>query len=368
MEKSNFFGKTGFFLFRLLPPGWRAGLLKWIITVRYRSPSLVCPWNCASMKKILVLLPEDPVEAFHQINNYLRIAPLFKNAKVSIFCTKNVGRFFRLVHPDAEFNEYEISSRFLFSREFTAWGKIFSKEEFDLCLLLERSPDISLLFLVGKTVAPIRAGYSGAGDFPFLNIHVTPSGKRQYLADQNSIMAQIFGASERAKMHWRVSKETVDEITLMMRESNVDEATRLIGIDAGLFYTAFGFEWTRQLCNMLKAGKNRTCCLFIDGEPDSGLSEFVSSMRLPVFSNLSPSRYAALVVRCACFISGRSVFFELTNLIGKPLIGVFEKAVCSIYCKQSVSTRGITYSLTPDESTIRNIADLVDSLEKKVNN
>jgi len=172
MVKSKIFDRVKLGAFRLLPQKWRNAALAWILRTWYKPPMLVFPVNVQAIKKAFIILPEDPIEAFHQIPNYLQIAAHFDKASFFIFGTDKASEFFRHIQPDASFFEYIPSQRFLFSKEFKKWGKVFSKEEFDLCLIMEHSPDISLLYLAGKTAAAVRVGYKKAGQFPYLNLHV----------------------------------------------------------------------------------------------------------------------------------------------------------------------------------------------------
>ena len=311
----------------------------------------------SAINKILAVLPEEPVEAFHQINNYLRISSFFKNAKFVIFCTREVAPFFKQIHPEASITEYDRSVRYLFSPEFNAWGKEFNREEFDVCLMLERNPDISLRYLAGKTAAAVRVGYVGAGDFPFLNMHINPSPKRPYLSDQNALMAGIMGAADRIKVRWSVSKETMEEVSHLARERAIPVSSRLGCIDVGYFYRAFGADWTCKLCAAISSKNELAWCLLTEDEPDAGLAECIGSLRLPVFSSLSASRCAALLSRSECVVSGVSVVFELANLLRIAVIGVFEKSILSRYCRESDSTRGVGYTGKPDRTTIEAIVE-----------
>jgi ADP-heptose:LPS heptosyltransferase len=364
MGKSNFLDKTLNFLFTLLSRDKRAGLLRWIIRTSYKPPSLVFPWNLAEMKKALFILPEETVDAFHQINNYLRLLSLLKTAKVTIVCTKEIGPFFKLIYPDAVFIEYEKSSRFVFSREFREIGKMVSEEDFDICFLLERNPDMTLLFLAGKTASPVRAGYGNAGNFPFLNMHVNPSDKNVYLASSNAVMAQTFGAPERATVRIGVARETMDEIHIMTGEMQIPRNAVIVGIDAAFLVKSFGIVWTERLCSKISENKNRKCCLLIIGEAGGQVSEFISSAGLPVFPNLSPSRCAALIMRCTCIVSGRSAIFELANMMGRPAIGIFEKELSPTYFKQTATAHGRILSGEPDEDDIISVAELIDTVDK----
>ncbi len=363
MRKSNFFGKIKYAASKLLPGRWRFKCIQWALQTWYKPPGLIFPWN-STMKKVLVILPEDPVEAFHQITNYLQLVALFQKAAFSLLCTQKISPFFRQVHPAATIVEYEPPQRFLFSRDFDDIGKLFFREEFDLCLVLERTPDISLLFVAGKTAAPLRVGYRGAGEFPFLNMQMSPSPKRPYRADQNAIVAQAFGASGDITVRWSVSKETLEEISHMLRELNIHKASKLIGIDVELFVTAFGPDWTEQLCGKLLADKSISCYFYVDGDSDKAIQQFLTSIELPVFSGLSASRCAALITRSAGVISGRSIFFELANLLKKPVIGIFDEGQFATYCRPSLSTKAVTFSGSPDKKTVESVLSLLNNFEK----
>ena len=367
MAKSNLFAKSRYFLFKVLPQGYRNRLLRWIVATRFKSPQLVFPWKSAAIKKILAILPEEPVEAFHQINNYLRISAHFKHASFVLFCTKEVAPYFKQIHPEAVVIEYDRAVRHLFSSEFDAWGKELGAEEFDFCLMLERSPDISLLYIAGKTAAPVRAGYCSAGDFPFLNMHINPSPKRPYLTDQNAIMAGVFGAPDRIKIHWSVSKETVEEVAHLAREASIAPSARLGLIDVGCFFKTYGASWTQKLCAAVTVNKTITWCVVTTDAPDEALADFIATLGLAVFSNLSAPRCVALLSRSVCVVSGISVIFELAHLLHRPLIGMFEQDLLERYCRKSDTTAAVAYVGKPDQNSIQKIVELTatrDALEK----
>jgi hypothetical protein len=362
MSKSKTFDALRRFASQMMPRRWQNAILSWILRTRYKPPTLVFPWNKSAIKKALVILPEDPIEAFHQINNYLQIASFYQNATFSLLCIEKIGALFKHVHPEAFIYEYEPSQRFLFSRQLSALGASFSKEEFDMSVILEHTPDISMLFLVGKTAARIRAGYTEAGEFPFLNMHVNLSKKQRYRAEQNSVMARVLGATGSIKMQWSVSKETLEEISHMLYELHLSPSSRLIGVDVDCFYKVFGPDWIEMLCRRLRE-KDVSFYLYTQGEPDGTIPQFLSEMGSPVFSNLSAPRCAALIMRSVGVISGKSIFFELANMLGKPAVGVFEEKERAVYCRESVFTKAVSYSTTSDRSIIEKVIALADAQE-----
>jgi ADP-heptose:LPS heptosyltransferase len=363
MAKSKIFGEAMYFFSKMLPYAWSVSLIKWLVRVRYKAPVLEFPWNGMGIKKVFVILPEGPVDAFHQIKTYLGLTSLFQNAAFSIFCTRENGVLFHQVHPEATIVEYDTSQRYLFSRDFHAWGKHFHKEEFDLCVLLEHSPDISLLFLAGKTASPIRAGYRGAGDFPFLNVHVNPSAAWKYLSDHNFIISRIFGASDKTTAHWRVAKETVNEISHMIREFHIPPTSRLVGIDAGFFFAVFGETWTGMLVNKIKTVGAFSCYLYNNGAPDDATFRFLHAFEVPVFAQMTPSRSSALISRSDYVVTGKTVFFELANLLQKQVIGLFEKNEIDQYCRQSPSTHGISFDSSPGSTTVESIVRVLQTTD-----
>ncbi len=363
MAKSKTFGKIKFFASSVMPKHWRNAVLAWILRTRYKPPALVFPWNNHALKKALVILPEDPVEAFHQINNYLGIVGLYRNASFVLFCTAKVGAFFKHVHPEATIVEYDPSERFLFSGLFEERGRFFSKEEFDLCLVLEHAPDISVLYLAGKTSALIRAGYTEAGEFPFLNMHVNPSREQRYRAEQNAVMARALGSTEERTMRWSVSKETLDEISHMLQELKIPASARLVGLDAGIFLRVFGQDWTEMLWNKLRGNKTFSFYWHVAEEPDEAMSRFLSSTELPVFAGFSAPRSVALIAKSAGIVSGRSVFFELANMMRKPVVGIFEENERAVFCQGSATTKAVTFSTAPDSGAVEKVVSFVNNLD-----
>jgi ADP-heptose:LPS heptosyltransferase len=86
-------------------------------------------------------------------------------------------------------------------------------------------------------------------------------------------------------------------------------------------------------------------------------------MGFPVFSDLSAPRCAALIARSAGIISGKSVFFELANMLSKPVIGIFQEKERAFYCQESALTKAVTYSTTPDSGVVEKVVLFVNNVE-----
>jgi ADP-heptose:LPS heptosyltransferase len=78
---------------------------------------------------------------------------------------------------------------------------------------------------------------------------------------------------------------------------------------------------------------------------------------------MTPSRSAALISRSDFIVTGKTVFFELANLLQKPVIGLFEKSDIERYCRQSSSTNGISFDSLPDLTTVERIVHILESAD-----
>ena len=156
-----------------------------------------------------------------------------------------------------------------------------------------------------------------------------------------------------------MARETIEEIVHMIHEFNIPSTSRLAGIDAGFFFTMFGEKWTRMLVNKLKALSAFAFYAYGDEQLDDAAYQFLHTLAVPVFAPMTPSRSAALISRSDFIVSGKTVFFELANLLQKPVIGLFEKNEIDRYCRQSPSTSGIAFDASPDETTADHIVHIL---------
>ena len=364
MRKSKFFGSFKSFLSSFLPGSARVSLLSWAVERKNRAPQLVFPYKCGPSPRLLVILPEDPLAALHQLSCLVSLVAHFKAAHVVVLCERRVTPFFKTVGGIAEFMEYDAADRYLFSREFDRIGREISNGRYDVCLMLEPKPGLALLYSAGKSAASVRIGFTGAGDYPFLNLHVNPSPQRPYLTDRGQLVAAMLGVPLRPKARWSVTKESVEEAGLMFHEMMVPPASRLIGIDGVYFFNRHGRQWTQSLVEMLQK-KSFMCYLFSYDEPGGDAALWAGQQKLPLFTNLPATRSAAIIYKSEFVVAGPTVLFELADLLRKPAVGVFEEREIGMFCRESDTTKGLRYISRPNEATIDSIGRCVDAMAAK---
>ena len=342
----------------------RTSIIKYLVYKKCGSHILTLPDDLMAVKNILFVLPEDTLEALHQIENIISIINHFNKrhkAQAFFLCEKKIVPYFNNFHNVSSIFEYDSADRFLFSNQFVVLRKKLIKEYIDLCLFLERDPDLSLLFLIGHIQAKIRVSYSDIASFPFFNLQIKPLNRHKHLTDQNNLMARILGANLNNEIHWSVLKNTIDEIKVMLKESSISETVWLGGIDAQFFYYTFGRQWTDSLIENLTMQSEKTWYLYVRDIPEFSFLNWLKTKNLPFFSDLSPSRLAALLKKSTMIISGKATAFKLASLLKTPAIGVFETNELQKYCRSTPQSIGIPYTGKPDEQTISIIIEKVTS-------
>lgn len=362
-KDSRFFVR---FFFRLL--GWSRGrsLLAWYFGKKLNKAQVSFPLDPSGVKKVLLVIPLDPLEALQQVPTILSLLEYFESAEIVLFCTDSIALYFSAIERVSRVEAYRPDERFMGSTAFHGWTKAFRDEKFDLCVLLERRSDLPMLALVAGTHIPLRVGFTTAAEFPFLNLSFHPGDSVRYLPEQNLTLARLLGASAPVPQRWSSSKKAREEITLLLRESNIAIPSRLIGIDAAYYFSSFGEAWTEELFKRLRSFHD--VIFYIQGDwIDRGnrTSEWLSRQRIPVFGHLSISQTAALIEHSVMIISGKTSLFELSRMMNKPTVGVFRESEIQAYLKPGKKVYGITYETAPDDRTVEQIADIVANITSR---
>jgi ADP-heptose:LPS heptosyltransferase len=316
-------------------------------------------------KNILFVLPEDQLEALFQIENFLSLISLFPDARVILLCDKKISPYFKNFNKISALFEYDKNTLRLFSKEQSLLQKQLLKEYIDLCICLEKNPDNYLYLLIGSSGAKVRLGYFDAGEYPFFNLRIKSTQELIFIKEQNSVMAKLLGAKLKGDIRWSVSKDIIEEMMHRMKEFSIPSDARVGGIDAYYFYYAFGAQWTDHLIESLKSTVNNSWYLITSEVPDHHFLEWLQTKHMPVFTDLSPSRIAALLYKSEIIISGKSVLFAMANLLTRPAIGVFEKQELNRYYKSSPQSKAISFSERPDEHIIEEIGRNISALLRK---
>jgi|WetSurMetagenome_2_1015567.scaffolds.fasta_scaffold00056_5 ADP-heptose:LPS heptosyltransferase len=344
----------------MLPPGARLAFLGRSVERKYRAQRMTFPYDMGPSRRVLIILPLDPVTALHQITGVASLVARYAGVHVSVVSEKRITPFFRAIAGIAEFIEYDRDEHYLFSPAFDAMGKKIHTGKFDVCLMLESSPDSALLYMAGQSAAALRVGLAGAGEYPFLNLHVKPSPGLRYLTDRGLLVASVLGVPRREKPGWSVTRESADEARTMLHERGLDHDPRLVGIDAPSFLSRFGGEWVRSLVDGLKA-RPCSCYLFSWERPGDEASEWMAKQGLPVFADLPVSRAAALLALSELVVAGRGVMFELADLLRRPVVGLFPEEEFDSLCRETETTRGLRIPVRPDEATLALVGRMLDA-------
>ena len=315
-------------------------------------PPFSFPIDVASIKRILIILPSEPLQVLYQLRNVLELAAYFREATLTLLAEESCTPFAGMI-AGAKVVEYAGESKRLFSAAFNEFNRAFAGAV-DLCCLLTRTEDLTLLYLAGRTAAPVRVGYVGAGGSPFINLHIGPSADRHYLPEWNCAMAEILGARKMKPHRPSLAKQTLEEIDQLLRERRLDPASSLIGIDAPFFWRSFGAKWTAGLLEALTpllAGRATYLYALDPSSPQE--QEKFAKFGFPLISGLSVPQTAALAARSQLVITGNTLLFGLATLVGVPALGVFSLVEQEAYCPLPPALQvGIAFEKSPTAETI----------------
>jgi ADP-heptose:LPS heptosyltransferase len=340
--------------FRLLGPARGRKILANAVRKQTAGlPAFSFPLDVATIKNVLVVLPPGKLQVLHQLGNIFELISFFKQATLTLLAETTCAPLAGLL-AGVTIVEYPLDSKKLFSADFNDFNIRFSGM-FDVCCLLTPTEDLPLLYCAGRTAAPVRIGYAGAGGEPFLNLHVNPLPSRVLASDWNSALAEVLGAKKLRAMKWLIAKETVAEIDHLLKEYHFDAKARPVGVDALFFRRAFGVVWADSCMDALAPLINNHGYLFAEATSDQAEITWLGRFNLPVVANLSIPQTAALAARSGLIVTGNSLLFGLAALLSAPAVGVFGKKERDENCPPLPTVKGITYEKKPDAGTIEEI-------------
>lgn len=327
-------------------------------------PPFSFPLDAAAMKRVLVILPPGQLAVVNQMKNVAALKAYFRNAEMTLLAEASCTQLAGLIEG-VSIVEYRREEKRLFSASFSVFNRSF-RDAAEVCCLLTSEEDLPLLYLAGRTAAPVRIGYAGAGEFPFINIHVNPSPERSYLADRNLAMADMLGAPKPPDTMWAVAKRTTAGIDHFFNENRIGILSRSAGIDALFFYRAFGARQAAEVIKVLLPVVNNAVYLYADEAPDAREMEWLSRFNLPFMHHLTIAQLGALLGRSGLVVTGNTVLFGLATLLQTKAVGVFNKKEFDVYCPNtpSAGVRGVVFDKTFNAETVRGIVSAVAELEK----
>jgi ADP-heptose:LPS heptosyltransferase len=351
-----------YYLSRLLPRRQRYELVRRRCARRYESTLLTFPLEFERVRSALLVLPEELLEALHQVENVMALMARFGSAHLTFLCRREVSDIYHAIAPGAAFVEYRAEERYLYSPVLARYGESLEHEHFDVCILLERNPDLALLHIVGKTGAPARIGYVDAGGYPFLNHEVRPDASTRYLADSDAALARAIGAEVPASAQLVLPREARESVALLLRDLHAPQSGRLAVVDALGCQRAFGSTWTEGLLAALGALPGVTWCCPGAADTTGSATTELHERGVLLTPPLSVTRTAALLERSVLAVSGNAPLFCLASLQKRPAVGLFEQAELPLYFKPARQRASVVYSRAPDGQSIASMAAAAQKL------
>jgi ADP-heptose:LPS heptosyltransferase len=341
-------------LFKLLGKSHSKSILSLVLKRRQHESLVNFPINVSHVKNIVIILPEDRLQSLYQLKNVISLVSTFKHAAITLLCEQSIASVVNMI-PGLSIIEYDIEDRIGFGSSFLNLSRQF-RGSADICFLLDHQPELAVLYFAGATRAPIRIGYHDSGEYPFLNLHVRPSAYKKYLPDWNCSIAQMF-SNESENLKWCVAKKTIEEVEHLMKESGMKKGPNLGGIDVVSLLNTLGESCTSKLLSSIISLTTFKWYLYLN----EGMTtpSWIQQFNIPILSDLSVSRAAALVTESELIITGNSMLYGLATLLDSSAIGFFNENEIERYCPQSPTLKGIVIKAGATDSMIMECISII---------
>ncbi len=340
-----------YYLVHALPEQPRRALVRGWCRRHCGTGPLEYPLDLEHVRAMLVVLPEDVLDALYQVDNVLSIKEHFSQASVTFLCSSSVAEYYHSIAADASFVEYNAGERYLFSKVMAYHAATLARERFQVCFLLETRPDLSLLNLVGLSAARVRVGYEHAAEYPFLNHLVRPSESRPFLADRYGAMARSLGAGPARRSTLAVGREASEGVAHLLRDIQLEPSATLVCLDCCGMADACGRDWTAHLLSALREGLPATVCCPTQHGCSEDTTKWLHEQGVAVVPPLTVPRLAALLSRSALVVSGLGPMLRLATLLGRPAVGVMAEQSRDMHLPPGGRVLGVTYEQKPGERT-----------------
>ena len=356
-KKAKTSGRLRKTFFTLLGNDRSRSFLQFILQRKQKSAPLSFPIDTSAIKEILLILPEQHLTVLHQLRNVISLMTQFKHAGITLLCERTVSAYIKMI-PGLSIIEYDAQEHY--TPEFSTIAQQF-RNKIDICFLLDENPALPILYLAGSTGAAVRVGYDGAGEYPFINLHVRPSPRRKFISDRYCAMAALFGARN-SDLKWRVAQKTIEEVDHLIKELKMSPDAPLIGFDALHFIRAFGIPWTETFLGRVQSLPLGTLYFIVDHNPHEEELVWLCKQNVPSFAELSASRLAALVSKSRLIISGNTPMFALAELLHRPAAGFFPAEEIGLNTPENGRQVGFPYSGIPESPVIDQFIQAIKSL------
>lgn len=340
------------FLFNLLGKKGKESFIRYLAKRNLSSKEINFNGEMDSVKSILFIMPDNILESFYQVENILSVMGKYENVSAFILTGENSASWFRHFHGISKLYSYNIEEKCFFDPEIKELKNELKSNHFDILFNFDRDNSPMLSYLLTQIDADYRISYYNDYDFPYSNLRIKAK-EDSHAVENNLAISRALKIPLHDKLHWSVSKDSIDEIGHALKEQGIKPTEKAGCIDVDFFVENFGKKWTELLIESLKGEvTNISWYLCVKNAEDSRYADWLRSLSLPCFLDLSPTRIAALIHKSEILISGKSHLFELAFLLKRKAVGIFREDELKRHCRDTKKSKGITYTEKPDEKTI----------------
>jgi ADP-heptose:LPS heptosyltransferase len=359
IKKAKFSSKLKRVFFNTMGSTRATAYLSSKLSKRLKNQTFSFPVTISTINNVLIILPEEQTEILYQLKNILSIISHFRHAAITLLCEEQASSFIKMI-PGVTIVEYNKTDHDFFDSDFFKIARSLGNP-IDICFLLDRTPDLQMLYFTGLTGADLRVGYAEAGSFPFLNTRVQSSNAIEYIPDKNCLIAELFGF-QTEKMTMIVAHKTIEEIEHLLKEHTLTKKHSLVGLDYLFFAREFGTKWLEQFINTIRKYYNGNLYLYVSEEPSLEEKSWLKSQSEVPLPPMSSSRLAALIVKTDLILTGNTMLYGIAAILDSSAMGFFKEDSFNAFCPRTNNLQGFTYDKLPDDQSIAVIMHMLETL------
>lgn len=350
------------FFFNLLGNKGKESFIRYQAKINLGSKEISFNGDIEKVNNILFIIPDDILEAFYQVENMLSIMSKYNNSSISILTGENSAPWFKQFHGVSQLFKYNTQETCVFSYDAKILKSQLKEHHFDICFILDRSYSLILNYFLTQIDADYRISYFHDSDFPYSNLRIKALDDA-HAVENNLSISRALKIPLHDKLHWSVSKDSIAEIGHALKEQGIDPSNKAGCIDVDFYVSNYGKKWTKDLVDKVKAEVNEiSWYIYVKNADDSKYADWLRSLSLPCFLELSPTRTAAILYKSEILLSGKSFLFELSYLLKRKAVGIFKEDELKRNCRNNKKSKGIAISDSPDDETINEIINTLKEL------
>jgi len=282
-----------------------------------------------NFRRVLVLLPDNPYEILLTQKSLIALKEHHTDMVLDVIAES--------VNRDVVKSNPCIDSGYFYSRDeyyynhpsFKELLQTLKAKTYDACFVFKQEVSVLDLIVAAQSGAPLRVGFAGGENAPFLNLTVRPRKDIEYEGDKTESLVRTLGVkTTRSRLKWNIAKTTERDVEGLLVEAGyrIDQPLIGLNISPSIMGRTLPPDLIITLAMELRKNSNAEIILFHSGMRDAADIKALEELNRHVvpISEDKISFAAAFVYKCDLIVSLNNLIYQLAIILDRPVVGLFE--------------------------------------------